>query len=228
MNGKWLIVNELENKFEMKKNKIFWVLVFIINHLPLTIYSQSVETYAGNNRAGVDLMWFKKFKNEKQESTPILFFSRNRASVDYHNSPTAFGSTNAISYNFENGFGFVAVGSFLNSGFTPKLGVQYFKQKGDFMFFGWLVGDMEKEGSLDLFGLFRYQPKIGENLKLFSQAELFPVYSPSSEAWNLTERLRLGLKYQDFAGGLMADFNQIGKNSFQSTQNIGVFLRHEF
>lgn len=122
--------------------------------------AQSVETYAGHERAGVDLMWYKFFKDKKDAPTPFLFFSRNRASSDYGNSPTAFGSTNAVSYNFKNGLGLVAVGSFLNAGFTPKAGVQFVKIKGDFLFFGWLVADLKKEGNLDLFGMFRYQPAI--------------------------------------------------------------------
>lgn len=190
--------------------------------------AQAVEAYAGHKRAGVDLLWFKNFKNSNDERTPMLFFSRNRASVDYEHSPAAFGSTNAVSYNFKNGLGIVAVGSFLNTGFIPKMGIQYFKQKGDFMFFGWAVADVKKQGNIDIFGLFRYQPTIGEKWKGFGQLELFPVYTPSSKNWNLTQRLRLGLKHHTWAGGLMLDFNQYGKNTFVTTHNLGVFLRNEF
>ncbi len=190
--------------------------------------AQSVEYYSGDERNGVDLMWFKNFKNLNGEKSPLLFFSRNRASVDYHNSPTAFGSTNAISYNFKNGFGIVTVASFLNSGFTPKTGFQFYKQKGDFMFFGWAVVDLKKGGNIDIFGLFRYQPKLNEQWKVFSQLELFPVYNPSSEFWNITQRIRLGVKYQNVAFGLMTDFNQSGINDFTTIENIGGFLRYEF
>lgn len=193
-----------------------------------TAFSQSVEIYAGHKRAGVDLMWFKFFKNKQDECTPLLFFSRNRASTDYDNAPTAFGSTNAISYNFNNGVGLVAVGSFLNAGFTPKAGVQFVKMKGDFLFFGWLVADLKKEGNFDLFGMLRWQPKISEQWRLFSQLELFPVYNPKNEFWNLTQRLRLGARYRACAAGLMADFNQAGATDFVQTNNLGGFLRYEF
>lgn len=191
-------------------------------------FSQSLEYYAGDERTGVDLMWFKNFKNLKDEKSPFLFFSRNRASVDYHNSPTIFGSTNAVSYNLKNGLGVVGVASFLNSGFIPKVGIQYYKQKGDFMFFGWLVSDAQKNGNLDLFGLFRYQPKITEKWKGFGQAELFPIYNPNSEYWNITQRFRLGVKYHQLAAGAMLDFNQRGTNNLTNTGNIGVFFRNEF
>ena len=192
------------------------------------VMAQAVEVYAGHKRAGVDLMWFKNFKNQQDERTPFLFFSRNRASVDYNDAPTAFGSTNAVSYNFKNGLGIVAVGSFLNAGFTPKMGVQYFRQRGDFMFFGWIAADWKKEGNVDVFGLFRYQPKLNDHWKGFAQLELFPVFNPSSEVWNITQRLRLGAKYHVWAGGFIADFNQSGKKSFTTTQNLGVFFRTDF
>lgn len=190
--------------------------------------SQSVEYYVGNKRNGIDLMWFKNFKNLNGEQSSFLFFSRNRSNVDYHDSPTVLGSTNAISYNFKNGLGIVTVASFLNSGFVPKAGFQFYKQKGDFMFFGWIVADIKKEGNIDIFGLFRYQPKINEQWNVFNQIELFPVYNPSSEFWNITQRIRLGVKYQNVAFGLMTDLNQSGMSNFTTTENIGGFLRYEF
>lgn len=190
--------------------------------------AQAVEIYAGHKRAGVDLMWYKFFKDKKDAPAPFLFFSRNRASTGYDNSPTAFGSTNAVSYNFKNGLGLVAVGSLLNAGFTPKAGVQFVKIKGDFLFFGWLVADLKKEGNLDLFGMFRYQPAISGQWRLFSQVELFPVYNPKNDWWNITQRLRLGAKYRAWTVGVMADFNQAGAGDFVLTNNLGGFLRHDF
>lgn len=191
--------------------------------------AQSVETYFGHQRAGVDLMWFSNFKDAQGERSPFLFFSRNRASTNYDHSPTAFGSTNAVSYNFKSGWGLVAVGSYLNAGFTPKAGVQFVKMKGDFLFFGWLVADLKREGNLDLFGMFRWQPKLGKgNLRLFSQLELFPVYHLENDIWNITQRVRAGVKHRTWAAGLMADFNQAGKTDFIQTNNVGAFLRHDF
>jgi hypothetical protein len=190
--------------------------------------AQSVEGYAGHQRAGVDLLWYKFMKNREGKSLPLLFFSRTRANTDYEDSPTAFGTTNAISYNFKSGWGIVAGGSFMNNGFRTKAGVQYVRQKGDFLFFGWLVADLKKAGNLDLFGLFRYQPQIKGAWRLFSQVELFPVYNPSAEIWYLTQRFRVGLKYHVWAAGWMMDFSQTGVNNFETMNNIGAFLRHDF
>jgi hypothetical protein len=204
------------------------VLLFIWLLSGIQVLAQMAEVYGGNKRSGVDIMWFKYFRNQQKENSAFLFFSRNRASIDYKQSPTVFGSTNAVSYNFKSGIGMVAVGSFINSGFVPKAGVQYFKAKHDFVFFGWLVADLKKKGNVDLFGLFKYTPKISEQWRLFSQVELFPVYNPSSEIWNLTQRFRLGGKCQAWAGGLMLDLNQTGKANFTSTNNIGGFIRYDF
>lgn len=192
---------------------------------------QAVETYGGHKRAGIDILWFKNFKTKSAERSPWLFFSRTRASAGYHQSPTAFGTTNAVSYNFKNGLGLVAVSSLLNAGFTPKAGVQYYFSNARFLFFGWMVADLKARGNLDLFGLFRYQPQLKKsapNWKWFTQAELFPVYGLHSKNWNLTQRLRLGVKYKSWAMGWMGDFNQVGKSSFQTTNNLGGFLRYDF
>jgi hypothetical protein len=216
----------------MKRTKLnyrFLRLSLWVSFMANTVLNaQSVEIYAGHKRVGIDLMWFKNFKNPKNETTPFLFFSRNRANTDYQNSPTAFGSTNAVSYNFKNGLGIVGVASLLNAGFTPKVGIQYYQQKGNFMFFGWLVTDVKKENNVDLFGLFRYQPTINHQWKGFFQAEVFPVYNPKNQFWSLTQRFRLGAKYHAWAGGAMLDFNQSGKSTFTLTQNIGAFIRYDF
>jgi hypothetical protein len=206
-----------------------FLLTIALLFIKRSAIAQSVEVYAGHKRVGVDVLWFKNFRTKQEERIPVLFFSRNRASVDYNkDSPTAFGSTNAISYNFKNGLGIVAVAAFSNTGFTPKMGAQYFKQKNDFMFFGWIVSDVKDKGGMDLFGLFRYQPKINEKWRVFSQLELFPVYNFYSETWSLTQRLRLGTKHHTWAVGFAADFNQTGENLMTTSHNLGVFLRNDF
>jgi len=204
------------------------LVLYLFLLLHMGAQAQMAEFYAGHKRTGVDLMWFRNFKNSKDEKSPFLFFSRNRASVDYNQSPLLFGSTNAVSYNLKNGLGMVGVASFLNAGFTPKAGVQYYKAKGSFMFFGWLVADLKRKGNIDLFGLFRFQPAINKQWKGLGQLELFPVYQPSSGFWSLTQRIRLGAKYHLWAGGLMLDYNQAGKQFFTTTQNTGVFIRYDF
>jgi hypothetical protein len=200
------------------------ILIVGINHTT----AQSVELYGGTERSGVDLMWFRYLKHKENQSTPFLFFSRNRASTGYKTSGSLMGSTNAISYNFKTGLGLVLVGSFLNSGFTGKTGVQFYRQKSKWLFFGWLVADIKRSGNMDLFGMFRYTPDIDHTWKLFSQVEVFPIYQLKSGIWNVTERLRLGFKKTNWTGGLMMDLNQHSVGSLQAKNNMGIFIRHDF
>jgi hypothetical protein len=67
------------------------------------------------------------------------------------------------------------------------------KIKGDFLFFGWFVADLKKDGNLDLFGMFGWQPKLDERWRVFAQLELFPVYNPGKEFWSITQWLRWAL-----------------------------------
>jgi hypothetical protein len=200
----------------------------LIQLFPGEAKSQSLEVYGGNRRAGVDLMWFKRFRDREQNITPFLFFSRNRASNDYEGSPSLFGSVNAVSYNLRNGLGVVGVATFSQTGLVPKAGIQYYTNAKDLMLFGWLVADLKSEGAVDLFLLLRYQPDISTRLKMFLQAELFPVYYPGASYWNLTQRFRTGLRMYDWAAGLMTDLNQSGTTTFTTTSNIGAFIRYEF
>lgn len=212
----------------MRRGIQWLVIALVVLLCQGTTRAQSVETYAGHQRAGIDLMWYKFLHNRSGKPGPMLFFSRTRASTDYDNSPTAFGTTNAISYNFPNGVGIVGVGSFVNSGFVPKAGVQLVRSKGDFLFFGWFVADLVRQGRLDLFGLFRYQPQLSDHWRLFAQLELFPVYQPSSGYWSLTQRVRLGGKWHHWAAGWMTDLNQSGNEVLVNSHLVGGFLRYDF
>jgi hypothetical protein len=190
--------------------------------------AQMAEVYAGHKRAGVDIMWFKYFKDKKGQPSPWLFFSRNRASTNYSNQP-AWGSTNAVSYNLRSGAGLVAVGAFSANGFTPKAGVQFVKAWKEWFFFGWSVMDLQSNANADLFGLLRYTPVLGPKWQLFLQVETLNVLPTNSkEGYSLVQRYRAGRKQGDWQYGLMADAAQNGRTTWTVSENFGVFLRHEF
>jgi len=180
-------------------------------------------------------MFFKYFKNKEKQNSKLLFFNRNRASIDYKMTKTTnlpqFGFTEAISYNHEKlkGFAPVAVISILNRGVYPKIGIQYVKIKMDFTFFGWTVAETLKDANINLFLLARFTPKLTEKLNLYTQIEFvndFPV--TDKNLYNFVQRIRLGLKLKEFQFGAGFDFHQYGRNNFVSTNNMGGFLRYEF
>lgn len=190
--------------------------------------AQSVEAYAGNGRAGIDLMWFRYVKQKDERPLPLLYFSRNRASVDYMESPTLFSSTNALSYNFKRGIGLVAVASFLNTGITPKAGLQYHRLSKDLLFFGWMVVDVRRKGAVDIFGMLRFTPPIAQAWKGFTQLELFPVIQTASKTRTYTQRLRLGVKKTSWSTGLIHDMTLNRASTSTHTWNLGLFFRQDF
>jgi hypothetical protein len=82
---------------------------------------------------------------------------------------------------------------------------------------------------IDFFILSRFEPKVSEKLQLFTQVELVHAFpTESGKNYNFIQRARLGLKLKDWQFGLGADFNEFGNKTFVSTNNTGIFLRHEF
>ena len=98
--------------------------------LPGIAGAQMAEVNAGHNRTGIDLMWFRNFRNHNGQSTHWLYFSRNRASISSAQSPVLYGSTNAVSYNFANGLGLVGVTNWLATGVVPKACLLYKSRRG--------------------------------------------------------------------------------------------------
>lgn len=220
----------MKNKF-----KIFLVVITTLLSCANLFAQIPVEVFVGNQKATVDIMFFKYFKNQEEQNTRFLFFNRNRASMDYAMTETTnlpqFGFTEAISYNHQKmkGFAPVAVLSVLNKGVYSKLGFQFATIKKDFIIFSWMVAETIKEPNLDFFLLGRFTPKLSSRLHLFSQFELVNAF-PTAEKKNysFTQRFRLGIKLSAFQFGAGIDLAQLGRNNFSSTQNFGGFLRYEF
>lgn len=194
-----------------------------------------VEVFGGHKKTTLDVLFFKYVKNKQSENSKFLFFNRNRASVDYRQTSTAylpaFGFTEAISYNHPKykGFAPVAVAQIFNNGFYPKVGVQYFHRKDDFTFFSWAVSEIKSSPTVDFFILTRFEPKLSKQLRIFAQVELVNAF-PTEEAinYNFIQRIRLGLKFSTWQFGFGSDFSEFGRASFTNTNNLGAFLRYEF
>lgn len=193
------------------------------------------EVFAGKERTTLDLMFFRYFKNQKGGSSHWLFFNRNRASIDYRMTSSAylpqFGFTEAVSFNHAamRGFAPVLVGQVLSRGVYAKGGVQFVRLKPEFTLFSWLVTEMAAQPDIDLFLLLRYTPVLQGDLALFSQLELLEtISSPSQPVYYFTQRIRLGLQHKSLQGGLGVDFNQYGSTHFTLNYNPGVFIRYQF
>jgi hypothetical protein len=194
-----------------------------------------VEIFTGDKKATVDIMFFRFFKNSSGDNSKFLFFSRNRASIDYEMSGTEnlpqFGFTEAISCNHPKlrGFAPVFVGQVFNAGIYPKAGLQYVHFTNQITIFSWFVTETLQNPRLDYYLLFRFVPKISEKTGCFTQVEsLNTLPTSQSDGFLFSQRIRIGLKKQSFQFGLGTDLSETGRNSISLTTNTGLFLRYEF
>jgi hypothetical protein len=200
------------------------------------VFSQiPVEVFVGHERSTIDIMFFRFFKNSSGEQSRFLFFNRNRAAIDYEMTSTSylpqFGFTEAISYNHPKlrGFAPVAVVQVFNSGVYPKAGIQYYRMKGNFTIFTWLISETLSQPAIDYYLLSRYEPKLTSKLGLFTQVELLNAFQTDpGRSKNFVQRFRVGLKTNAWQYGVGADLAQSEGNDYKLQSNAGIFLRYVF
>ena len=212
-----------------------WVLMVFVFLGSVASAQIPSEIFVGTKRTTIDVMFFKNFKNAKEENSRWLFFHRNRASLDIKTSlsqqSVLFGFTEAISYNHAKlkGLAPVAVLSVLNGGLTPKAGVQYVSIRPQFTLFTWAVASLQQNTVLDYFLLMRYTPSLSTKIRAFVQLESVNALATQTAApHSFTLRTRLGLKHHHFQWGVGLDQSFIGRNDFQKSSNPGIFVRYEF
>lgn len=212
---------------------VFVIATFLFRNV--AIAQIPVEAFLGNEKATIDIMFFKFFKNDVGQNSNWLFFNRNRASIDYKQTSSErlpqFGFTEAFSYNHSSFLGFapVAVVSVLNRGVFPKVGVQYSKITSAVTVFTWSVIEITNDPHIDVFLLARYTPQLTNSLHLFTQIESVNAFGTKElQLHSFVQRARIGLKIKEFQFGLGTDFSQVGRNEFFTLSNIGGFLRYEF
>jgi len=216
------------------KKMIFYLLLAASFLQGAAMAQIPVEVFAGNEKATLDFMFFRFFGNQAGKQSPWLFFSRNRAGVDYAMTSNTrlpqFGFTEAVSFNHKalKGVAPVLVAQIFNTGVYAKAGIQFARVKTKITIFSWLVSELKNDPSVDYFLLFRYTPPLGTRLHLFTQFETSNAWNSKTGALSLTQRLRGGLKRGQFQFGLGTDFTERGKQEFNFTSNTGLFLRIEF
>ena len=199
------------------KKIVFLLLLFNSYHAS----SQSFEMIIGNKRVFTDLQWSKNF----DESARFSLFSRARASVDYDNNTNLFLGE-YISYTLKNGFGFTVVGKIKTTGGEVDTGI-HFKKKGKNCFFLGLASIGIRKGlDYSWFSIFRYNPKLTNQLKLATSIELFTLFREHTHLGSV-QRIRLGILIKDYQIGVASNISEIG-SSLKVTTNLGVYLKKNF
>jgi hypothetical protein len=212
------------------------LLIYLFLFFSIQLFAQiPVEVMAGDKQASFDLMFFKFFKSRDDKNSPVLFFNRNIATLDYRMTDTTFlpyfAFTEAVSYNHKKlkAFAPVAVCQFNNRGIDPKGGLQYARVKEHLTIFSWFVSEVKEKPELDYYLLVRFTPKINEKLKFYSQFESLNVFSTVSAQNNrFYQRIRLGLGLHDWQFGVAANLTELNSSTNNFSSNVGGFLRHEF
>lgn len=223
------------SRLPMKRFALLFFLWMAIAAKLSKAQSVPFEVFIGDNRTTLDLLLIKNLHGKVDTKSKFFFFSRSRVSFDYNETNTTnlpqFVVTEALSYNIKGlkGFAPVAVLQVFNRGAFLKAGIQYLKLNPNFTFFSWSVIDLAKDPFVDVFILSRFTPELTEKMKLYAQLELVNNFPTQEKAnLNLTQRVRLGLKFDEVQFGFGLDLNQIGRDTFANRTNAGVFLRYEF
>lgn len=211
------------------------IIILTVSLYGGTVFSQiPVEVFTGTERATIDIMFFRFFKNGQNESSRFLFFNRTRAGLDYNMTRTTnlpqFGFTEAFSYNHQKlaGFAPVVVFQAFNSGIYARAGVQYAFFNEKFTLFSWFVAETTRKPEFDYYLLLRLLPVLPSGLRLFSQMEFLNTYHSSSASYRFSQRVRLGLRKNNFQFGVGIDLTESGKSNMVFNANSGLFLRTEF
>jgi len=215
-------------------SKVFLLFFWMVGSTT-SIAQIPFEVFAGNQRVTTDVLFFKTIKKKGNQSSPWLFFNRDRVTIDYRQTDSTylptFSTTTALSFTAKKAKGFapVLLYTISSQNMEPKAGMQYAHLGKQFTVFTWLVSEWSVTPQLDYFLLCRYTPTVNERLNGFVQLESFNGIPTASNApFQLVLRGRLGVQCRSFQVGFGLDHFWLGRASFTQFNNAGVFIRYEF
>ncbi len=193
--------------------------------LPAKSYAGgSVELMAGNKNSTLDL------KVGAEIAPKLQLFSRQISSLDYEWNVGHFGFA-SLGYNPWDGLSvLVQAQAIPGVGAAPRIGVEYFKQLGDFGLYGGVAGivsDLQNNPKMEieLSAIVDYQPSLNENLQLATSVEAVTLLSPERGHDFSLQRLRLGLKTGKFEFGPALNLEE---TSDAVSYNVGGAVKVNF
>lgn len=185
--------------------------------------AQSLEFMAGNEGLFADVQYFKPLFGPDYR---FSIFSRTRGTLSYENKANILSAA-YFNYTSKYGVGVSVIGSLSSSnGGGGAAGVNYFKVHKWLTAFVLTAVEIEKDPKYSFFAIFRMQPVLKGDWKLYSSIEL---YSLVGSAGHLTsvQRLRVGVDYKKLQFGPAANLSELGTKGTYSG-NYGFFVRREF
>jgi len=149
--------------------------------------------------------------------------------ADYSDNIGYFGLAD-LTVNIIEGLDAVAEIQFVPEfGAIFRAGVQYYKEIGDFSFYGLGTAGLSKNPDGEFLVELKYLPEIAENVKLLFSAE--NVTNFNVDGHNLSsQKLRTGLKLDKYSFGVAADLSELKDVSGEILvdSNIGGFGKVDF
>ncbi|MFH0701580.1 MAG: hypothetical protein V2A62_04035 [Candidatus Woesearchaeota archaeon] len=184
----------------------------------------SVEVMGGDKTTLLDV------KVSGELAPKVKIFSRGKTSIDYANSKEVryFGLVD-IARELGSGFDVVAEVQFIQGvGPVPRLGVQYFGQKGGFSGYGLITGKIDQDSNLGLVADLRYKHRLSEALAVSLGVEEVTSLGSKGHEFS-TQSIRTGLEIEGFHFGPAVDLIEVGQGKkLQFGYNVGGFLRKDF
>ncbi len=180
----------------------------------------SAELMFGNESSTLDT------KYSGQLAPKTMFYARNRTTVDYENVVDIF-FVGDVAYTLVDGLDAVAeVQTAPGMGVVPRIGVEYFTQQNDVLFYTEISGKISENPNAELTLRFTYVPTLGKNISGFGQLETITDVGINGHEWS-TERVRLGIGSNGYNFGGAVDLTQVG-NSMATTSSYGIFVGKKF
>ena len=199
----------------------FTLLLLLVAGAAAHAQQLPIELMAGRENLWYQHVLAKKFSSDSRfgffnVSTLHVYHDRQRTDEIMSQSYVTWG----LSRSF-----YLQAGAFYASGpgFSPSVGVQFVKQLDDFFILLVPRIDIKKKGSYDAMALVRYQPRLSDQLSLYSHIQLMSNYSGNNHNRSY-QNFWLGLGYKSFQFGMALNLDEYGAE-YITYYNPGLFIR---
>lgn len=178
---------------------------------------------AGNEGLFADVQYFKPlFGKDYQFSV----FSRTRGTLSYENKANILSAA-YFNYTSKYGVGASVIGSLSSSnGGGGAAGINYFKVHKALTVFILTAVEIDDPPRYSYFSIFRYQPKLKGDWKMYSSLELYSLFGNTGHLVSV-QRIRVGVDWKKLQFGPAANLSELGSDPI-FIGNYGFFIRREF
>jgi hypothetical protein len=203
------------------------LIFFALTTLKFSAIAQiQPQIFAGHQAVEYNFLWFKDFDSTKR----VTLFNFSFYNINYEDqSRNTYEIYQVATYNITSNWGLAGGGRFANGEFQPVLAVSYQLATSNLyfnIFPSIQYSSLTEQLNYSLFGLLFYKPRLSKTWRMFNQVAFEPFVSKQGHVFSY-QQLRMGLEYKNGVQfGLGANLEQFGE-SFDSTYNIGLFIRKE-